>query len=115
MRAAASGPASTPSRFLRVRACSCRSFDCISFDVIMDVSVVWLCQTAFMSSPVCLSGIGFPFVKPFRQDVLDSVNPNCHVSWRQPGNLANGCRFHVFEVADDDLSIERFEPLNQSG
>jgi hypothetical protein len=53
------------------------------------------------------------FVEPLREDVLDSMNPHCNIRRRQTRDLANGCRIHVFEIRDDDLAIERFEPLNQ--
>ena len=41
------------------------------------------------------------------------MNPHGHIPGRQARDLANGCRVHVFEIRDDDLAIERLEPLNQ--
>jgi len=41
------------------------------------------------------------------------MNPNSHVPWRQSRDFSDGCRIQVFEIADDDLAIERFESLNQ--
>ncbi len=52
-------------------------------------------------------------MEPLRKQVLDSMNPHGNICGRQTRDLANGCRIHVFEVRNDDLAIERLEPLNQ--
>jgi hypothetical protein len=50
--------------------------------------------------------------KPARQDVFDPVNSHGDVAGGQSGNFSDGRGVHFFEIADDDLTVERFELLN---
>lgn len=52
-------------------------------------------------------------VEPFAQDVFDAVNLHGNIWGRKAGDLRNGIRIHAFEIGNDDLTVERLEPLDQ--
>lgn len=38
------------------------------------------------------------------------MNSHRNVAWREARNFRDGSRIHVFQIKNDDLAIERFEP-----
>src|ERR1700733_3299703 len=108
-----SGPAHLRHNCPRVFVRRSRTFMRIIFNVTVDVSFGWFCQIflgSFWEESFCMPA---SFMKPSREDVLDPVYPHRHVRGGQPRNFSECSRVHVFEIRDDDLSVERFELLNQ--
>src|SRR5581483_7356370 len=48
------------------------------------------------------------------QQVLDAVNFGRYISGGESGDLANGGGVQSFQIRKDHVTVERFEPLNQS-
>jgi hypothetical protein len=51
--------------------------------------------------------------KSTRQDIFDPVNSHGDVAGGQSGNFSDGRGVQFFEIANDDLAVERFELLNE--
>ena len=51
--------------------------------------------------------------KPARQNIFDPVNSHGDVAGGQSSDFSDGRGVHFFEIADNDLAVERFELLNQ--
>jgi hypothetical protein len=114
---ATSGPATVPINFLRVFARSLRDLCSINFDIVVGFSVGWFSHmvlTPFSGKSFCIvPSLVPPLVESLREDVLDSMDSHCHVRRRQARDLSNRCGVHLFEIRNNDLAIERFEPQNQ--
>lgn len=52
-------------------------------------------------------------LKPPSEDVLDPMYPHGHIRGRQPRDFSDGHRVHIFQIGNDDLTVERLELLNQ--
>src|ERR1700722_11627913 len=114
---AASGAVTVPITPLRVLVRSSRDFCSINFDIIMGFSVGWFSHivfTLFSGESFCMvSSLLQRLVELLGEDVLDAMNSHGHVRGRQARDLPNRCRIHLFEIRNNDLAIERLEPLNQ--
>src|SRR5579864_817246 len=101
--------------FRRLFVCSFCAFRRISASEILIGSVGCSCQIFCGSSKLNSSGIGFSFVEPALQDVLDPMNLHSNVGRRKPGDFSRRIRIHTLEIRNDDLAIDRLELLDQRG
>src|ERR1019366_4437680 len=53
------------------------------------------------------------FLKPVSENALDTVNFHGYIRRGNPGDLADRCGIHAFEVREDHRPVNRLQALDQ--